>query len=329
MKLLQKEGLLLVCAVFWAVSVVACSQEESSPTASQGETGENAEPQGETGENTEPREPGDKPEECADKEVVYHHDTVTVYRDTVERVIEEEYSYTSFVYRDSAGAIDTVTEHSDELECEVGESEFSCAYDLMLLPVDGPFVRDPMIIQLPNAIPLIDTMHCHVFITDTVVKDTFYEESYRFKQDTTFINYGESRVTDYIPPDHVYELGEYPFDSTAIRDFFDTLDVGDSLLDSKMRLTVNSDLSFYGLPMLVLEEMSGGVVSSKILLERSWPEKWSPSIHTYHFEKTTKPESDTTITWTLEYTHYEKGLEEKDSIQVTSFFKTARASLGD
>jgi hypothetical protein len=39
-----------------------------------------------------------------------------------------------------------------------------------------------------------------------------------------------------------------------------------------------------------------------------------------------KLQSDTTVTWTLGYTHYEKGIEETDSIQVTTFFKVEKAS---
>ena len=71
---------LLVLAAFLATFMVACSQEETSPTG----------PQGETGEKTGPQVSGDKPEYCGDREVIYHHDTVTIFRDTAERVIEKE-----------------------------------------------------------------------------------------------------------------------------------------------------------------------------------------------------------------------------------------------
>ena len=309
---------LLVLAAFLATSMVACSQEESSPTG----------PQDETGENTESKASGDKPEYCGDKEVIYHHDTVTVYRDTVERVIEKEgTSYTSFVYRDSAGVIDTVTRDSVMLNCDIGDTEFSCTQKFII--VDGPIRYDPVKPVVYQEL-VIDTVHCHVTITDTVVKDTFYRESYSFKHDTTFINYGESRVTNYIPPEVVYEPGKYPFDSTEIRDFFDTLDVSDSLLGGKRYLTVNSDLSFHDFPLTVLGVMR--VIDTQIdykMLERSWPEKKIPLEHTYQFESFNTLASDTMVTWTLEYTRYEGDQEEKDSIQVTTFFKTARSSSLD
>ena len=316
MRHMRTRGLLFVALL--AAFMVACSQEDASPT----------EPQGETGEKTEPQERDDKPEYCGDREVIYHHDTVTVYRDTVERVIEKEgSSYTSFVYSDSTGAIDTLTKSSVALECDIGETEFSCQEQLVLVlaPIDGP-AYEPVVYQEL----VIDTVHCHVSITDTVVKDTFYKESYSYKHDTTFINYGESRATDYIPPERVYELGNHPFDSTEIRDFFDTLDVSDSLLGGKDHLEINSELHFHGFPLTVREQVQIGViVKDKIIPDVKWPEKWGPQEHYYQIERDNTLKADTTVTWTLEYTRYERGQEEKDSIQVTTFFKTARASLGD
>lgn len=301
---------------FIAVFFAACSQEEASPTG----------PQDETGEKTEPQSSGDKPEYCGDREVIYHHDTVTVYRDTVERVIEKEgASYTSFLYSDSTGAIDTLTKSSAALECDIGETEFSCQEKLVfvLAPIDGPAYYEPVVYQV------IDTVHCHVTITDTVVKDTFYKKSYSYKYDTTFINYGENRLTDYIVPERVYEPGEYPFDSVAIRDFFDTLDVSDSRMGGKKRLMVNSELSFRDFPLTVLGVMPVLDAQYSYKYLKSWPEKWTPLVNTYEFENFNELVSDTTVTWTLGFTRYEGGREELDSIQVTTFFKTARASLGD
>ena len=313
---------------FIAVFFAACSQEEASPTGPQDETGEKTEPQS-SGDKPESKEPGDKPEYCGDREVIYHHDTVTVYRDTVERVIEKEgTSYTSFLYSDSTGAIDTLTKSSVALECDIGETEFSCQEQLVLVlaPIDGP-AYEPVVYQEL----VIDTVHCHVSITDTVVKDTFYKESYSYKHDTTFINYGESRATDYIPPERVYDPGRFPFDSAAIRDFFDTLDVSDSLLGGKAHLEINSDLRFHGFPLTVRERVQVGVIvqDGKFRNVKIWPEKWGPEEHYYQIERDNTLEADTTVTWTLEYTRYERGQEEKDSIQVTTLFKTARASHGD
>lgn len=315
---------LFVWGLFTTAFFMSCSQGEVSPTEPVDKIGEKTEPQS-SGDKPESKEPGDKPDYCGDKEVVYHHDTVTVYRDTVERVIEKEgASYTSFLYSDSTGAIDTLTKSSVALECDIGETEFSCQEQLVLVlaPIDGP-AYEPVVYQV------IDTVHCHVTITDTVVKDTFYKESYSYKHDTTFINYGENRLMDYIVPEFVYEPGEHPFDSTEIRDFFDTLDVSDSRMGGKKRLTVNSELSFRDFPLTVLGVMPVLDAQYSYKYLKSWPEKWIPLVNTYEFENFNKLVSDTTVTWTLEYTHYERGQEERNSIQVTTFFKTARASLGD
>ena len=318
MRHVRTRGLLFVALL--AAFMVACSQEDTSPTG----------PQGETGEKTGPQVSGDKPEYCGDREVIYHHDTVTVFRNTVDRVIEKEGSpYTSFVYRDTAGAIDTVTNFSAALDCDIGKTEFSCQEKPVVLVLnDGPYVPYG---PLDYEVFVIDTVHCHVTITDTVVKDTFYMDLYSFKHDTTFINYGESRATDYIPPERVYEPGDHPFDSTAIRDFFDTLDVSDSLLGGKDHLEINSELHFHGFPLTVLEPLQVGVIvqDGKFRNVKIWPEKWSPKVHYYQIERDNTLEADTTVTWTLEYTRYEGEQEEKDSIQVTTFFKTARSSSQD
>lgn len=316
MRHVRTRGLLFVALL--AAFMVACSQEDTSPT----------EPQGETGEKTGPQVSGDKPEYCGDREVIYHHDTVTIFRDTAERVIEKEgSSYTSFVYRDTAGAIDTVTKFSAALDCDIGKTEFSCQEKPVVLVLnDGPYVPYG---PLDYEVFVIDTVHCHVTITDTVVKDTFYKESYSYKHDTTFINYGENRLMDYIVPEFVYEPGEHPFDSVVIRDFFDTLDVSDSRMGGKKRLMVNSELSFRDFPLTVLGVMPVLDAQYSYKYLKSWPEKWTPLVNTYEFGNFNELVSDTTVTWTLEYTRYERGQEEKDSIQVTTFFKTARASLGD
>lgn len=312
MRRLGARELLPVCVAFLTTFMAACSQETSSPT----------EPQGETGEKTGPQVSGDKPEYCGDKEVIYHHDTVTVFRDTAERVIEKEgSSYISFVYRDTAGAIDTVTKYSSQLKCDVGENDLSCrnsSTDAILISLDGPLISYD---SLEYEVFVIDTVYCHVAITDTVVKDTFYMDLYSFKHDTTFINYGESRVTDYIPPERVYEPGNHPFDSTEIRDFFDTLDVSDSLLGGKDHLEINSELHFHGFPLTVLEPLQVGVIVQDRINVRFWPEKWGPQEHYYQIERDNTLKADTTVTWTLEYTRYERGQEEKDSIQVTTLFK--------
>ena len=311
----------LVWGGFIAMSFVACSVIELPPAA----------PQEGTAQPTILEETGDDSlaSGVERKDTIYHHSEVIVYRDTIERVNEiHGTSFLSFVYRKNSGALDTVTRDSNALKCDMGEESFSCEYFAQYI-VEDPIYGPPLIIYKDSIRPL-DTTKVHIYVVDTVYKDTFYRNTYKRINDTTFINYGESRMTDYIPPEKTYDLGEHPFDSTAIRDFFDTLDVSDSLLGGKNHLEVNSNLKFIGFPLP--ESLNPGLVTLVILepknLEyRTWPTTLKAPKRNYVFSNEfVEFESDTTVTWTLEYTHYENGVEEADSIQVTTCFKTGQTA---
>ena len=159
-----------------------------------------------------------------------------------------------------------------------------------------------------------------VVLIDTIYKDTLFRNTFTKKYDTTFINYGENRLTDYIPPEYVYDLGEHPFDSTAMRDFFDTLDVRDPQLGGNNRIVVNSQLSFTGFPAVVMRVENAYDFMDYVEVNRTWPTKRRVGTREYVFENIIM-KSDSTVTWTLGFMHYENGVGEKDSIQVTTFFK--------
>ena len=317
---------LFVWGMLIAGLFVACSQGDTSPTRPGDDS--RSSPEGTLQSSQE--EPGDSASSGAGKkDTVYHHREVTVYRDTVEKVNEiHGTSFLSFVYKKNSGVLDTVTRDSNALKCDMGEESFSCEYFAQYIIENPPI--DPIIIKDTIRLTPLDTTKVHIYVVDTVYKDTFYQNTYKRINDTTFINYGESRMTDYIPPETTYDLGEHPFDSTAIRDFFDTLDVSDSLLGGKNHLEVNSNLKFIGFPLP--ESLNPGLVTLVILepnkLEyRTWPTTLKAPKRNYVFSNEfVEFESDTTVTWTLEYTHYERGQEERNSIQVTTFFKTARST---
>ncbi len=310
----------LVWGAFIAMSFVACSVIELPPAA----------PQEGTAQPTILEEPGDSlVSTTGKKDTVYHHREVTLYRDTVERVNEiQGTSYRSFVYKNSSGVLDTVTRDSNALKCNMGEESFSCEYFAQYI-VENPIYGPPLIIYKDSIRPL-DTTKVHIYVVDTVYKDTFYRDTYKRINDTTFINYGESRMTDYIPPETTYDLGELPFDSTAIRDFFDTLDVSDSLLGGKNHLEVSSELRFIGFPLskpLIVAQVSVIEIEVTRFGYKAWPKTVKAPKRDYEFSNEfVEFESDTTVTWTLEYTHYENGVEEADSIQVTTCFKTAQTA---
>ena len=244
-------------------------------------------------------------------DTIYVHDTVVVYKDTVDKEVEIKSSYTSFIYRDSANHLDTVSRESTRLTCDMEEESFSCKYAMQ--PMIHPDLEyKKMEIDLVAA-PV-------VVLIDTIYKDTLFRNTFTKKYDTTFINYGDNRLTDYIPPEYVYDLGEHPFDSTAMRDFFDTLDVRDPQLGGNNRIVVNSQLSFTGFPAVVMRVENAYDFMDYVEVNRTWPTKRRVGTREYVFENIIM-KSDSTVTWTLGFMHYENGVGEKDSIQVTTFFK--------
>lgn len=245
-------------------------------------------------------------------DTIYVHDTVVVYKDTVDKEVEIKSSYTSFIYRDSANHLDTVLRESSRLTCNMEEESFSCKYAMQ--PMIHPDLEYKKMEIYPDSVPV-------VVLIDTIYKDTLFRNTFTKKYDTTFINYGENRLTDYIPPEYVYDLGEHPFDSTAMRDFFDTLDVRDPQLGGNNRIVVNSQLSFTGFPAVVMRVENAYDFMDYVEVNRTWPTKRRVGTREYVFENIIM-KSDSTVTWTLGFMHYENGVGEKDSIQVTTFFKT-------
>jgi hypothetical protein len=190
------------------------------------------------------------------------------------------------------------------------EESFSCKYAMQ--PMIHPDLEyKKMEIDLVAA-PV-------VVLIDTIYKDTLFRNTFTKKYDTTFINYGENRLTDYIPPEYVYDLGEHPFDSTEIRAFFDTLDVSAPEMGGKNHLEVSSELTFKDFPLSVVALRPMGIKLDYSLSR--WPQTYYAVTMGYNFMNVSKLQSDTTVTWTLGYTHYEKGIVETDSLQVTTFIK--------
>ena len=237
-------------------------------------------------------------------DTIFFHDTVVVYRDTVEKLVEVVDSVTSLVYRDSLGRLDTLSRSSSVMKCDFGEESFSCRNDI-----------SPMVNPLPNyyqpvyvgTIDPRDSTKYYVTVTDTVYA-TLYRNSYKARTDTVFVNYGERRRTDYIPPEFVYEEGSKPFDSTAMRNFFDTLDVRDTRLGGKARLDVNSKLSFSGFPLTDVSRMKYLVRIDPKFTEWTLPAKRPAEKCLYLFNNVSQLNSDTMVTWTLGFVHYENGV---------------------
>ena len=171
----------------------------------------------------------------------------------------------------------------------------------------------------------IDTNTVYIHITDTVYADTLRLNKNIHIYDTLLYNYGDNRLTDYIPPDYIDVASIAPFDSTEMRAILDTLDFSNT--DEIKIAGVQSKLTFNGLPVTSKESIDRFPHESAIKLYRiiKWPAEREVSEMFYTLEPADVT-SDTTVTWTLGYTYYEKGIEKNDSIQVTTFLKVEQDS---
>ena len=254
-----------------------------------------------------------------EKDTVFFMDTLVVYRDTVYDTTEVvTRHYTSFVYRLENGLLDTVLSKSAQLDCDVRDSAFSCSQrdvvfmkDLCCGPLD--FIKYDSL----GDFVLVGEERVFIDLVDTLYLDTLHLPYTHFVYDTTFINYTENRQTDFIPPEFYYDASAHPFDSTEIRSLLDTLDFSSE--GKGVTIGVCSDLDFHDLPGIVMVlGLKGSDGSSK--LWRTWPSVRMVKERRYSFTSA-GVDSDTTVTWTLGYTHYENGVEQSDSIEVTTFIK--------
>ena len=254
------------------------------------------------------------------KDTIYLHDTLVVYKDTIYDTLYDTTSYTSFVYRKDSGMVDTVTMNSKALTCEVNDSSVSCQAERYIVWADK--CCDIRIDPLDEVFFEPDENTIFVHVLDTIYIDAWHEEEYVSINDTTFVNYGDKRQTDFIPPEFVYKATKSPFDSTAVRALLDTLDFSgaDSI---RVSFKVQSKLNFWGLPVTVkIATPTYDVITTKDgAFINYWPSEEEIRERSYYFDAVGLPSSDTTVTWTLGYTHYEKGIVENDSIQVTTFIK--------
>lgn len=253
------------------------------------------------------------------KDTVFFMDTLVVYRDTVYDTTEVvTRHYTSFVYRLENGPLDTVLSKSAQLDCDVRDSAFSCSQrdvvfmkDLCCGPLD--FIKYDSL----QEVILVGEERVFIALVDTLYLDTLHLPYTQYVYDTTFINYTENRQTDFIPPEFYYDASAHPFDSTEIRSLLDTLDFSSE--GKGVTIGVCSDLDFHDLPGIVMVLGLKGSDGSSMLW-RTWPSVRMVKERRYSFTSAGVG-SDTTVTWTLGYTHYENGIEQSDSIEVTTFIK--------
>ena len=241
----------------------------------------------------------------------------------------------SFVYYSGKNKLDTITETTDKISCDIWNGYFECT--------------------------LRKKYSCRKAV-DAVAKSgksVVNEKSIEHKKvevkvgDTTYINYGKHRQTNYIPP--YYEIP--PFDAQKLKDAFDTVVVETaSYSDERLIGDSRTFLDYYriegkGLPNWAYVSRSSGkmitfdgkdgtpsidtsIVSSDgntivSVLECNgvyyvkYPRDlvgYKSKIHA-HGDTTKFPQNDTTIKWMAHYTDM-YGVE--DSLQIETLFRINR-----
>ncbi|WP_405328420.1 hypothetical protein [Fibrobacter sp.] len=241
----------------------------------------------------------------------------------------------SFVYYSGKDKLDTITETTDHISCDIWNGYFECT------------VRKKY--------------SCHK-VVDAIAKSgksVVNEKSIEHKKvevkvgDTTYINYGKHRQTNYIPP--YYEIP--PFDPQKLIDSFDTVVVETaSYSDERLIGDSRTFLDYYriegkGLPNWAYVSRSSGkmitfdgkdgtpsidtsIVSSDgntivSVLECNgvyyvkYPRDlvgYKSKIHA-HGDTTKFPQKDTTVKWMA---HYSDMYGVEDSLQIETLFRIKR-----
>ena len=99
-----------------------------------------------------------------------------------------------------SGKIDTVVRFSEYLTCDMGDESFTCSY---AVPIRDITIQHYEIKHIDLEVVSRDTETSFIYVTDTLYKDTLYRDSFKPINDTTFLNYGDNRQTDYIPPKYI------------------------------------------------------------------------------------------------------------------------------
>lgn len=291
-------------------------------------------------------------------DTIFVRRVVEIYKDTVydDTVITDNKKYTSFIY------FDRYTEKSDTLTqitadksgdsgpcgsvpiyCKLDSSDtqktFSCTeasicymYELeassakaVSVRLPDTYYRDTLVMVTNEPVCSKSGFRC---VRDTVFHDAFHTTYRTIARDTTFLNYGPTAWTDYVPA-----VNAPAFDTAAFRSALDTLDTqkpifGIDTLFSGYTVTVE------GLPDWASNTTKCTTVdSSRICIHQDILRPISmlttyPTLYNkkpfYLWNNLESPlEKDTLITWKLRY-RYSGGHNfegNRDSLEITTLFK--------
>ncbi|MBP5439287.1 MAG: hypothetical protein J6Y14_00040 [Fibrobacter sp.] len=291
-------------------------------------------------------------------DTIFVRRVVEIYKDTVydDTVITDNKKYTSFIYFDRyTEKSDTLTQITAEksgvsgpcgsvpIYCNLDSSDvektFNCsqagvcymynlADDIATSSAQVAVVRlDPVLILITNE-PLCSEPGYRC-VRDTVFHDAFHTTYRTIARDTTFLNYGPTAWTDYVPA-----INAPAFDTAAFRNALDTLDTqkpifGIDTLFSGYTITVDGlpDWASNTTKCTTTEDSSRVCIYEDILRPISMLTTY-PTLYNkkpfYLWNNLESPlEKDTLITWKLRY-RYSGGHNfegNRDSLEITTLFK--------
>ncbi|OWV22626.1 hypothetical protein [Fibrobacter sp. UWB3] len=295
-------------------------------------------------------------------DTIFVRSVVDVYKDTVydDTVITDNKKYTSFIYFDRyTEKNDTLTQLTAEksgdsgpcgsvpVYCNLDSSDmqktFSCKqasvcymYDLDASSAKTVVVRlpdmhyDSTVIVVSKSVCSVPGFRC---VRDTIFHDAFHTTYRTIARDTTFLNYGPTAWTDYVPA-----INAPAFDTAAFRNALDTLDTQKEIFGMDTLFTGYS-VSVEGLPdwastrkkdvcKTVKDSASICVVTiTDVLRPYGIAYTYPTPYYRNSFYLTNYLESplekDTLITWKLKYSYYNghsfKG--NSGSLEITTLFK--------
>ena len=287
-------------------------------------------------------------------DTIFVRSVVNIYKDTVydDTVITDNKKYTSFIY------FDRYTEKNDtlvSLTAEKSGASGPCGSVPIYCNLDSSDVEKTFncsqagICYIYNQTDNLATSFAEVAVVrlitneplcsqpgyrcvrDTVFHDAFHTTYRTIARDTTFLNYGPTAWTDYVPA-----INAPAFDTAAFRNALDTLDTQKEIFGMDTLFTGYS-VSVEGLPDWVLDpnkilcpQNDSLVICYKITTKYrpygvayTYPTPYTQSRFVLRNNLKSPLEKDTLITWKLKY-RYSGGHNfegNRDSLEITTLFK--------
>ncbi|WP_173473298.1 hypothetical protein [Fibrobacter succinogenes] len=292
-------------------------------------------------------------------DTIFVRSVINIYKDTVydDTIITDNKKYTSFIYLDRyTEKTDTLTKPTAEksgasgpcgrvpIYCKLDSSDtqktFSCTeasicymYELEASSAKVVAIRlpdlyyDSTVIVIKKSVCSEPGFRC---VRDTVFHDAFHMTYRTIALDTTFLNYGPTAWTDYVPA-----INAPAFDTAAFRNALDTLDTQKEIFGMDTLFTGYS-VSVEGLPDWASNTTKCTTTedSKRVCIYKEIELRPISMLSTYPTSYNKRPfylwnnlesplEKDTLITWKLRY-RYSGGHNfegNRDSLEITTLFR--------